>query len=458
MQIIPDHLKEAIRRLVAEQIACCCAGGNFDTTTLSPPVDAPGEGDPTVLFNTETGVLYYYFGGTWNSFTSGSGGGVMGVTELSPPVAAPVGDDPTVLINLTTGVIYYWNGSAWLVANDGGTDTNVANTDLTFLANRLHDLGNFTLIFTGDGPATGFGFNANDTGNGRSTSVNIAPTLLTLQMLSGLNTSQLLLGGTYVRIDSSLGVYELETTPVTDETATISLGYNTVTNRIVAMTKYTVSDIAYAASWDGVTTVAPSKNAVYDEMQLRALDSAVVHNTGNENVGGVKTFTSDPLIPDEAYSASWDGVLEPPTKNAVYDQMELKANITALANLKLDQFGITIDGGGSVLSTGTKGYISVPYSGTITGWTILEISATPTPSSSIVVDIWKDTYANYPPTVADAIFTTKPTITTGIKGQNLAPTFVGAGATVTAGDIIGFNVDSVTNAVKVTVLLHITKT
>ncbi len=31
-----------------------------------------------------------------------------------------------------------------------------------------------------------------------------------------------------------------------------------------------VSDTAYAGSWDGVTTIAPSKNAVYDEIELRA--------------------------------------------------------------------------------------------------------------------------------------------------------------------------------------------
>lgn len=29
----------------------------------------------------------------------------------------------------------------------------------------------------------------------------------------------------------------------------------------------TVSDVAYAASWDGVTTIAPSKNAVYDKIE-----------------------------------------------------------------------------------------------------------------------------------------------------------------------------------------------
>lgn len=45
-----------------------------------------------------------------------------------------------------------------------------------------------------------------------------------------------------------------------------------------------------------------------------------VGNTGNETIAGVKTFSSDPLIPDEAYGNAWNGVLEPPTKNAVFDE------------------------------------------------------------------------------------------------------------------------------------------
>jgi len=46
-----------------------------------------------------------------------------------------------------------------------------------------------------------------------------------------------------------------------------------------------------------------------------------VNNTGSETIAGVKTFSSDPLIPDEVYNATnWNGVLEPPTKNAVRDQ------------------------------------------------------------------------------------------------------------------------------------------
>jgi len=46
---------------------------------------------------------------------------------------------------------------------------------------------------------------------------------------------------------------------------------------------------------------------------------AYVDLVNAQTVGGVKTFTSDPIIPDEAYGVGWNGVLEPPTKNAVYD-------------------------------------------------------------------------------------------------------------------------------------------
>lgn len=47
-----------------------------------------------------------------------------------------------------------------------------------------------------------------------------------------------------------------------------------------------------------------------------------VETTGAQNVGGVKTFTDDPIIPDEVYGVGWNGVLEPPTKNAVYDELQ----------------------------------------------------------------------------------------------------------------------------------------
>jgi hypothetical protein len=39
-----------------------------------------------------------------------------------------------------------------------------------------------------------------------------------------------------------------------------------------------------------------------------------------EKSGG--TFTGDISVPDEAYGAGWNGSLEVPTKNAIYDKIE----------------------------------------------------------------------------------------------------------------------------------------
>ena len=102
-----------------------------------------------------------------------------------------------------------------------------------------------------------------------------------------------------------------------------------------------------------------------------------------------------------------------------------------------------IDGGGSVITTGSKGglFISFPY--TIVEWTLASIDSATT-SGSIVLDIWTDTQANFPPTVADTITASaKPTITTSTKGQS--STLTGWTVSQTLGRWIYFNVDSVTS-------------
>lgn len=115
-------------------------------------------------------------------------------------------------------------------------------------------------------------------------------------------------------------------------------------------------------------------------------------------------------------------------------------------------FGIVIDGGGEVITTGVKGYLRIPVACTITKVTVLEISGTPV-SSSIVVDVWNDSYANYPPTDADSITASAPpTLSMGIKSEDA--TLTGWDPDISAGDILGFNVDSVTDAEKVLVLIE----
>ena len=114
-------------------------------------------------------------------------------------------------------------------------------------------------------------------------------------------------------------------------------------------------------------------------------------------------------------------------------------------------FGITIDGGGSVITTGVKGYVTVPYNCTITGWTVIADV-----SGSLVVDVWKDSYTNYPPTSADSIAgSQKPTLVNSVKNQNLSVT--AWSTTINAGDVIGFSVESATSVKRVHLSINTTK-
>lgn len=74
--------------------------------------------------------------------------------------------------------------------------------------------------------------------------------------------------------------------------------------------------------WGDIGGTLSNQTDLQNALDAKANDSAVVHNTGNESVDGVKTFTSDLIIPDEAYGSGWNGLLEPPTKNAVYDKIQ----------------------------------------------------------------------------------------------------------------------------------------
>lgn len=110
-----------------------------------------------------------------------------------------------------------------------------------------------------------------------------------------------------------------------------------------------------------------------------------------------------------------------------------------------------IDGGGSAITTGVKGYLEVPFGMTITGWTIVAKE-----SGSIVVDVWKDTYANFPPTVADTIAgTEKPTLSSAQKNQDVS--LSSWTTAITAGDVLGFNVDSITTCTQVTITIRGTR-
>jgi hypothetical protein len=115
------------------------------------------------------------------------------------------------------------------------------------------------------------------------------------------------------------------------------------------------------------------------------------------------------------------------------------------------------DGANVTLLTGVKGYLEIPFTGLITRSTLLANQ-----TGSIVIDIWKCTEAQFDggvthPVVTDSITSgNPPTITNGIKAQDNS--LVDWTTNVNVGDVLAFNINSVTNIQRITLSLGITRT
>jgi hypothetical protein len=117
------------------------------------------------------------------------------------------------------------------------------------------------------------------------------------------------------------------------------------------------------------------------------------------------------------------------------------------------EVSLLVGNGTDVITTGIKADLRWPFSGTLTRWTLLADIA-----GAIVFDIWKDTFANFPPTVADTITASaKPTLTAS-DDEAESTTLTGWTTAFNEGDIFRFNVDSVTTIRRVTLGLKYLRT
>ena len=119
-----------------------------------------------------------------------------------------------------------------------------------------------------------------------------------------------------------------------------------------------------------------------------------------------------------------------------------------------DEYSIeTVIGDGSTaITTGIKGYVKIPVNSVLTSWDVVGDV-----SGSIIVDVWKDTYANFPPTIADTISgsATKVTLAGAQTGQNT--TLTGWTTTLNKGDWLAYYVSSASAVKQVTVSLNCRK-
>lgn len=160
---------------------------------------------------------------------------------------------------------------------------------------------------------------------------------------------------------------------------------------------------------------------------------------------GVGDSTAHIADTSDAHDASAISIVD---AGSYFTGTDVEAALQELGPLRTRPLNFIIDGGGSVITTGIKGDLEVPFA-----WVdIVSVRLLADASGSIVIDIWKDTYANFPPTDADSITASAPpTISSATKSED--STLTGWTQTGSAGDILRFNVDSVTTITRVTVSL-----
>jgi hypothetical protein len=106
---------------------------------------------------------------------------------------------------------------------------------------------------------------------------------------------------------------------------------------------------------------------------------------------------------------------------------------TLKANLKTGSFGVTVDGVTGIVQVGTIGYVVMPYSGTITGWSIIANVA-----GTISFDITSASGAI--PTVSIiGVGGNYPTLT-GVQSVINSTTMTNWTLGFAAGDVFGFSV------------------
>ena len=130
------------------------------------------------------------------------------------------------------------------------------------------------------------------------------------------------------------------------------------------------------------------------------------------------------------------------------------ANVTSeilnQSNVKSTVIGLSLNNGNNDISIGEKSHIYIPYNAEIKKWTLLSEQ-----TGNIQIDVWKNTYNNFPPTSSDSITGTNyPNLSSQNKNQGNVSSWT---TTINAGDIIKFNVDSVTDIHDCILIIEITK-
>ena len=260
------------------------------------------ETDGSSLFASAGLSIKEWDGATWSTLGSSLGTAIYSIAVYG-----------TELLAGTTTNIYIWDGATWEIF-EGGVSGNVYAiavflTDV-FVGGTFTDRGSRIAKCSG-----GEWFELEEGVNG---------TVLSLAM----KDDDLYVGGGFTtagdKTAQGIAAYLQNFDSLADylEHAAGMFNLGEAIHNATAKTSMTGAD--EIPLWDSLTSALRKITWTNIIASIKTwADTIYVSLTGNQTIAGVKTFSSDPLIPDEAYDATaWNGSLEPPTKNAVRDKIE----------------------------------------------------------------------------------------------------------------------------------------
>lgn len=113
---------------------------------------------------------------------------------------------------------------------------------------------------------------------------------------------------------------------------------------------------------------------------------------------------------------------------------------------------LILNGAGEVIPVGTLKWVRIPFACTIVNASILADQV-----GDVQVDVWKDTFANYPPTDGDSITAAAPlAIVAGTTVMDT--TLTGWTKAIAEDDVLMMHVDSCTTITEISITLKVRKT
>lgn len=392
--------------------------------------------------------------------------GYSGVTSAS---TFTIGSASTYAFSVTAavGTGAYQNGQRVRVYATADATKYIEGTITSFTAVSGGTAATITVTaetYGGSGSVSAWTFSlaggSGTTGITSSTSITIPTTTFTsgTTYTFTVNTLGALAVGTRVRAYATTDTSKYIEGPisaVSTTTPSITIAADTFGGIGGAQTSWAI----VVAGGNGYTNVTGTATIAIATSSVGSPTAVTVGNIGayqvNQRVRVFQTSTPTNYIEGIITAVAGSSTLLPQISVSV-DATSGSGNLTAYTmclagNITTTAVEFVIDGGGDVITTGLKGYLEIPFSGTITQWTAM----TETASGTITIDVLRSTYSGFPTQTSLVGAGTKPAISTGQK--NTAAPASWTSTVITAGDILGFNVDAVSLCTRVTISLKMTR-